>query len=182
MPSKNNPGDISWYALKVFYKRTAAIEAKLNSAGYQTYVPRIMVEKIDGGVKYTTQSVISSLLFVRCTEVFLMAFKKDHDADFLYYADLETGRPGRIPDAEFENFKAANEILDPDAEYLGSDTKWFKDGAKVLVTQGVHAGRTGWVRRIKGHKRFIVCIEGVSAVAFQAIPPAFLEVLEPSKR
>lgn len=181
-PMTNNPGTICWFALKVFYRRTAALEDKIHSAGWQTYVPRIVVEKIEGGVKYTTRAAISSLLFVRCPESWLVAFKKDHDTDFLYYADLETGRPGRIPDAEFDNFKAATEIRDPEAEYLGSDTRWFKDGAKVRVIQGVHAGREGWIRRIKGHKRFIVCIEGVSAVAFQAIPPAFLEVLEPSKR
>ena len=72
--------------------------------------------------------------------------------------------------------------MDPEAEYLGSDTEWFKDGVKVLVTGGIHKGRIGWIRRIKGKKRFIVCVEGVSAVAFQMIPSAFLEVLEPSKR
>lgn len=171
-----------WYALKVFYRRTAAIEKTLNEAGCETYIPRVMVEKIEGGVKYAATPYVSSLLFVRCTESFLVDFKKAHDTDFLYYIDLATKRPGRIRDAEFDNFKAATLIQDPDAEYLGSDTSWFKDGARVRVTQGVHEGREGWIRRIKGRKRFIVCIEGVSAVAFQTIPPAFLEVLEPSKR
>lgn len=171
-----------WYALKVFYRRTAAIEKTLNEAGCETYIPRVMVEKIEGGVKYAATPYVSSLLFVRCTESFLVDFKKAHDTDFLYYIDLATKRPGRIRDAEFDNFKAATLIQDPDAEYLGSDTSWFKDGARVRVTQGVHEGREGWIRRIKGRKRFIVCIEGVSAVAFQTIPPTFLEVLEPSKR
>lgn len=171
-----------WYALKVFYRRTAALESLLGAAGYETYVPRIVVEKIEGGVHYTTKPAIASLLFVRCPESFLVGFKKDHDSDFLYYVDLATRRPGRIPDAEFDNFKAAMEISDPEAEYLGSDTNWFKDGARVRVIEGIHKGREGWIRRIKGRKRFIVCIEGVSAVAFQTIPPAFLEVIEPSKR
>ena len=171
-----------WFALKVFYRRTASIERILNDAGCETYVPRVVVEKIDGGVKYAASPYVSSLLFVRCTESYLVDFKKSHDTDFLYYIDLATKRPGRIRDEEFINFRAATLIQDPEAEYLGSDTSWFKDGARVRVTQGVHAGREGWIRRIKGHKRFIVCIEGVSAVAFQAIPPAFLEVLEPSKR
>ena len=171
-----------WFALKVFYRRTSAIEKVLNEAGFETYVPRVVVEKVDGGVKYAARPTVSSLLFVRCPESFLVDFKKEHDSDFLYYIDLATKRPGRIRDAEFDNFRAATEIQDPDAEYLGSDTSWFKDGARVRVTQGVHAGREGWIRRIKGKKRFIVCIEGVSAVAFQTIPPAYLEVLEPSKR
>ncbi|MCR5548106.1 MAG: transcriptional regulator [Bacteroidales bacterium] len=171
-----------WYALKVFYRSTAAIEKTLNEAGCETYIPRVVVEEIEGGVKYAATPYVSSLLFVRCTESFLVDFKNTHDTDFLYYIDLATKRPGRIRDAEFDNFKAATLIRDPDAEYLGSDTSWFKDGARVRVTQGVHAGREGWIRRIKGRKRFIVCVEGVSAVALQTIPPAFLEVLEPSKR
>lgn len=171
-----------WFALKVFYRRTSALEHAFSAAGYETYIPRTVVEKIDGGVKYTTRPAVASLLFVRCPEEFLVQFKKEHDSDFLYYTDLETRRPGRIRDAEFDNFRAALEIVDPTAEYLGSDTDWFKDGARVRVTEGIHEGREGWIRRIKGHKRFIVCIEGVSAVAFQAIPPAFLEVLEPSRR
>lgn len=179
---KSDPASLCWFALKVFYRRTSLLEDAFGAAGYQTYVPRMIVEKIEGGVKYTTKPAVASLLFVRCTEAFLVDFKKTHDTDFLYYTDLATRRPGRIPDAEFDNFKAALEISDPSAEYLGSDTNWFKDGARVRVTEGVHKGREGWIRRIKGNKRFIVCIEGVSAVAFQAIPPAFLEVLEPSKR
>ena len=98
-----------WYALKVFYRRTAAIEKTLNEAGCETYIPRVMVEKIEGGVKYAATPYVSSLLFVRCTESFLVDFKKAHDTDFLYYIDLATKRPGRIRDAEFDNFKKRTE-------------------------------------------------------------------------
>jgi hypothetical protein len=172
-----------WFALKVFYRRTAALENEFKVAGCETYVPRMVVEVADsGGIQYKTQPAVSSLLFVNCTEPFLQEQKHLHDSDFLCYSDLATKKPGRIPEAEFLNFKNATAILDPEAEYLGSDTEWFKDGEKVMVTEGIHKGRTGWIRRIKGRKRFIVCVEGVSAVAFQMIPSAFLQTLEPSKR
>lgn len=182
MPETGNT-DTHWYALKVFYRRTALLESDLRAAGCETYVPRTVIEVVrDNGIQYATKPAISSLLFVRCTESFLESFKSCHDSDFLCYNDLATKKPGRIPEAEFLNFKAATEIIDPQAEYLGSDTEWFKDGEKVLVTEGIHKGRTGWIRRIKGKKRFIVCVEGVSAVAFQMIPSAYLKTLEPSKR
>ena len=173
----------NWYALKVFYNRTAAVRGELEAAGCETYVPSVVIEKIDaGGLRYGTKPIITSLLFVNCTEEFLSAFKHTHDGDFLYYCDLATKKPGKIPEAEFINFREATKTPDPDAMYLGSDTEWFKDGERVLVTEGIHKGRVGWIRRIKGQKRFIVCVEGVSAVAFQNIPAAFLQVLEPSKR
>ena len=173
----------NWYALKVFFNRVAAVRGELETAGCETYVPSIIVEKIDKeGLGYSTKPIISSLLFVNCTEAFLENFKHLHDGDFLYYCDLATKKPGKIPDAEFINFREATKVPDPGAMYLGSDTEWFKDGARVMVTEGIHKGREGWIRRIKGKKRFIVCVEGVSAVAFQNIPAAFLQVLEPSKR
>ncbi len=173
----------NWYALKVFYNRISTVREDLESAGCETYAPSVIIERIDReGLRYGTKPVISSLLFVNCTEKFLEGFKHLHDGDFLYYCDLATKKPGKIPEAEFINFREATKVPDPDALYLGSDTEWFKDGERVQVTEGIHKGREGWIRRIKGKKRFIVCVEGVSAVAFQNIPAAFLKVLEPSKR
>ena len=174
---------LNWYALKVFYNRTAQLAQVFEAAGYETYVPKMIEESVkDGIIQYTGKPFISSLMFVNCPESFLLSAKKAHDTDFLYYCDLATKKPGVIPVAEFINFRTAMQSNDPETMYLGSDTEWFKDGQRVRVIEGIHKGREGWIRRIKGKKRFIVCVEGVSAVAFQAIPPAFLQVLEPSKR
>ena len=171
----------SWYALKVFYNRTSELEKDLKKQGSKTYIPRIIVEK-ENGVGYESKAAVSSLLFVRCNEEFLVSYKNTHDDRFLYYCTPGTSHPGRIPDREMINFQAATSVQDPEAMVLGSDTEWFKDGQRVRVIKGIHEGREGWIRRIKGKKRFIVCIEGTVAVAFQAVPPSFLEEIEPSKR
>ena len=172
-----------WYALKVFYKRTGLLNKELQEAGHQTFIPSVPVKKVENGaVRYSNEVAVSSLLFVKCPEKFILGFKLLHEHDFLVYRSLEDGRPGRIPEKEMDNFMKALKINDPDAEFLGSDTTWFKDGQRVRIIEGVHKGREGWIRRIKGRKRFIVCVEGVAAVAYQAIPAEQLEVLEESSR
>ena len=51
-------------------------------------------------------------------------------------------------------------------------------GDKVCIIKGSFAGIEGELIRIKGHKRVVVLLEGVAAVATTYIPASFLERVE----
>ena len=51
-------------------------------------------------------------------------------------------------------------------------------GDRFKVTEGIYQGLEGYVKRIKHARKFIVCIEGVVAVAISSIHPKFLERIE----
>jgi transcription antitermination factor NusG len=51
-------------------------------------------------------------------------------------------------------------------------------GDKERITGGVFAGATGYIRRVHGTKRFVVCIEGIAAIATTYIPRQYIEKIE----
>ena len=150
-----------WFALKVFYSKAPKVEEDFRKAGCDTYLP----------------AMINSLLFVHCPERFLVNYKHTHDTYMLYYTDLSTRRPGRIPDREMEIFRVASTLAacDPDAIYLGSDTARLCTGDRVRVTEGIYKGAEGYVKRIRHARKVLVAIQGVAVVALSNIHPQHLE-------
>ena len=76
---------LRWYALKVFYNRTATLEKKITACNVETYIPIQTLEKFDAdGLHYEEKPLINSLLFVRCKENWLISFKRDNPLDFMF--------------------------------------------------------------------------------------------------
>ena len=153
-----------WFALKVFYNRAPQVQEDFRKAGHDSYLT----------------SLISSLLFVHCTEDELRHYKKTHDTAMLYYTDPaseDRSKPGRIPDKEMDNFRVATSLAetDPDAIYLGSDTEKLCTGDRVRVTEGLYKGMEGYVKRIRHARKVLVAIKGVAVVALSNIHPQYLE-------
>lgn len=168
-----------WYALKVFYNRVGPIKEAFKNARYDTYVPVTVVEEFGkSGLEYRQKPIVSSLIFVYCTEKFLKAFKNEHNDEFLYYSEPGSNTPARIPDREMKIFRKATELAGTGAEYLGSDTWKYCVGDKVRVTEGLYKGLEGHIKRIKHARKFIVSIEGVAVVAISGIHPRYLEKIE----
>lgn len=168
-----------WYALKVFYNRVEPLRKALKEARYDTYVPMTVEEKYDDGrLKYIQKPIISSLMFVCCTEKFLREFKNGHNDDFLYYSEPGENTPAPISDRDMEIFRKATELAGTGAEYLGSDTWKYCVGDKVRVTEGLYKGLEGYIKRIKHARKLIVSIEGVAVVAISGIHPQYLEKIE----
>lgn len=165
-----------WFALKVFYNKAELIQSDFRKARYETYLPKMIVEKFEKGeLKYIEKPIIASLLFVRCTERFLLEYKRANDELFLYYSNPDNKRPGRINDSEMDNFKRVTSVNDPDILYLGSDSSKLCIGDRVRVTDGIYKGSEGYVRRIRHARKVIVCITGVAVVALSNIHPQYLE-------
>ena len=117
------PRETYWFALKVFYNRVEKIKADFKAARYETYVPMTVIEKFQKGeLEYIEKPVVASLLFVRCSESFLVRYKRENSDEFLYYSSPGNNKPARIRDREMEIFRQATMLAGSGAEYLGSET------------------------------------------------------------
>ena len=168
----------SWYALKVFYSKARQVQEDFRKLGYDTYLPIMIEERFNAGeLRYVEKPLVASLLFVHCPENYLLEYKRTHDTHMLYYADLITKRPGRIPDREMDIFRIATSVAgtDPGAMYLGSDTEKLCTGGRVRVTDGIYKGAEGYVKRIRHARKVLVAIKGVAVVALSNIHPQYLQ-------
>ena len=130
-----SPEGLHWYALKVFYNRVVYLRS-LFPEDVETYTPMQTVEQYERGqLSYVEKQLIPSLLFVRCSEDWLVKFKHEHNADFMYYAEPESSRPGAIPDSEMRSF-----ILVTSAD-AGRDVKYF--GADAVIAVDINSGMNG---------------------------------------
>ncbi len=171
-----SPEGLHWYALKVFYNRVTYLRSQMPE-GVESYVPMQTVEDYDKGqLRYSEKQLIPSLLFVRCSEEWLVKFKHEHNADFMYYAEPETHRPGAIPDNEMRSFILVTSAdAGRNVKYFGADAPEYRTGDRVRVTGGIYAGAEGYIKRIKKDRKLIVSVTGVAVVAVSYIHPDFLE-------
>ena len=153
------PREKYWYALKVFYNRVEKLRDIFKAARYETFAP----------------SLIPSLLFVKCSEEYLVALKREHWDKFMFYKDAEGQHPGKIQDHEMEMFITALSNPAVTAEYLGEDTEKYMTGDAVRITDGPYKGYEGFVHRIKHDRKLVVCVRGVAVVAFSDIRMEYVE-------
>ena len=170
-----------WYALKVFYNRVLPVAQYLKQQGVQTYIPLRYTEVVVNGTRKIRQEpAVSSLLFVRQTERYIMELQNLMKARFplMAYFDRALKRPAVIPDDEMRIFMQVTSTEDPNLEYYDDCAIKYKTGDKVRVTGGPFEGAEGYIKRIKGNRRLIVSIEGIIAVATTYVPQCFLEKIE----
>lgn len=173
-------GTLHWYALKVFYNRVVELDKKISAAGFQIYVPVRIEEKYkDGRLQYVKTPIIRSLMFVRCTEAFLMSLKRNNDNLFMFYSRTDAYAPAVIPDREMEIFMLVTRIAGTDVTYVGEDAPQYHVGEKVRVISGVYKGAEGYVKRIRRDRKLLVAVSGVAVVAISFIHPSFLEKVGP---
>lgn len=151
--------DLNWYAIKVFWRRTARIK-----------------EVLDGlGIEYYIQNVVPSYVFIRTDEA--SAKKLAHSQfGFIYlYIDRKTRKPIVVPDREVDIFKIVTSVQDTGLELLDEDPTKYMVGDLVRVVDGPFQGAEGYIKRIRKDRRLVVIISGVAAIATSYIPPSQLE-------
>ena len=165
-----------WYAVKVFSNKTTFLRETFTSEKIETYYPMTMVEsEEDGLVKYTSKPLISSLLFIRCTQFALLDYKQRFFDYMMYYTEPLTGKPGVIQDKDMENFKMVTSVGGTDLKFFGESIGNMKSGDKVVITDGQYKGATGYVKRIKHDRKVLVGIDGVAVVVISHIPREYLK-------
>ena len=173
------PGPLHWYALKVFFNKVFEVEEIVSSSGVESYIPceTVVVER--GGVKkQVRRTLVSSLMFVRSTQSYVLSLQSVLSGRVMLYTYLDGDgrkRPSVIPDREMAMFRLVASSGEEGLEYFGDTSSLFTVGERVRVTGGPFEGAEGIVRRIKGRRRLVVSITGVCAVATSFIPGCFLE-------
>ena len=158
--SETRARTMHWYALKVYYNRTAPLAAALAAQGVEHFAPT---------------DVISSLLFIRCDEQFITTFAADHWQQVWLYRRTDDRSPAPIPDREMEIFRFVVTAGRQGLELLGDDRPEYHEGDRVVVTGGPFRGAEGHIRRIRRDRRLVVAIRGVVAVATTYIHPSLLK-------
>ena len=155
--------ELHWYALKVYFRRHAALIADLREHGTEYFSP---------------EKVIPSLLFVRCNLDYVKQFGAEHWQQSRIYREPGSRRPAAIPDREMEVFRFVVTAGEQGLTLLGNDRPEYHQGDRVRVTDGPFKGAEGHIKRIKKDRRLLVCVEGVIAVASSYIPDRMLEKIE----
>ena len=147
MSDKN--GEECWYALKVFYNRVFELEKQLSQEGVRSYIPLLHEDTVAGDKKIRKRKpAVSSLMFIRQSEHYLLDLQDRMKASCPFMADLE---------------------------YFSDEAIDYRSGDKVRVTGGPFKGAEGYIKRIRGNRRLVVALEGIIAVATTYIPGRFLE-------
>lgn len=171
--------EFGWFAVNVFFNRVTRMSSVLDEDEIQYYVPMRTVEMFKDGQKiYEQKQLVTSLLFLKCDQKYLVQLKERFGDAFYVYSDVETKHPRIIPDKEMDSFILVTSVGDMGLELLPKDSVECKIGDHVRVIDGVFKGAEGYVKRIQGRKRLIVSIEGIAVVATSYIPRSFLEKLD----
>jgi transcription antitermination factor NusG len=118
-------------------------------------------EQIENYVKHTPQ--ISYLNY------YYNHFRKEQNG---------TNPPLTIPYRDMMNFIHLTSIDNEHVMVVDNAHCHYKNGDKVLVTQGEFAGVRGKIARVSGQQRVVIELEGLCIVATAYIPSAFIEKIE----
>ena len=153
---------VQWHVGKVQYQTACKIKQFLEANGAECY----MALRDD-------RQVLPGILFIRTDYTQALFLSKACGDKISYLRDSATGKFQVIPDKALADFRFLQEFADrtivlPEPEKL-------QGGEKVRITRGEFAGIEGELYRIKGHKRVVVRLSGLVAVATTYVPREFLE-------
>ena len=95
-----------------------------------------------------------------------------------FYRDPQRKNPGRIDEDQMRNFMLVTSAPEDCLIPLDEVSYDFLQGQRVRVTGGIFEGAEGVIKRIKGDRRLIVSITGVTCIATAFIHPSLLEPVE----
>ncbi len=173
-----------WYALKVYFNKLSDIERllKLEPEAIEIYIPckKVRKQTKEGTVAVMHRPLVSSLMFVRTTELCVRRLRYDHTGRFSVYSRPGTKlwEPAPIPERELNIFRQVCSVGDEGLEMIEYNPEKFSKGQKVKVIGGTFEGAEGRIVRIKGDHRLVVEIHGVCAIATSYIPQCFLQKLD----
>jgi len=155
---------VQWHVGKVQYLTAGKIKQFLESNGAECYM-----------ALRDNRQVLPGILFIRTDYTQALALSKACGDKITYLRDSATGQFQVIPDKALADFQFLQEFADktivlPEPEKLHG-------GEKVRITRGEFAGIEGEIYRIRGHKRVVVRLSGLVAVATTYVPREFLEVV-----
>ncbi len=169
---------IHWFAVRTMYRNDMNVARYLESQGAEVFIPMHYVDVVRGGViRHCLEPVIRNIVFVRTERPLLDRAKQDLESKWAIrlFMNHETRQPIVIPEDEMRSFIAVAGTYDEQLLFLGIEEVNYKVGDRIRVIAGPFRGAQGRLLRIKGHKRLVVEIESIMAVATAYIPPQMVE-------
>lgn len=151
----------AWFAAKIVSNRQYVLDAVAKD-GIQTYIA----------------SVVPNLLFIKSTMPYAREFADHCRGMLFFYRDAQRKNPGVIDEKQMRNFMLVTSAPEDSLLFLGEVTHDFLTGQRVRVTGGIFEGAEGVIKRIKGDRRLIVSITGITCVATCFIHPSLLEPID----
>lgn len=149
---------ISWYAARV-----------INGKDYV----RVILAR--AGIEVYNTRVVPNIFFVHCTQAQMRYMAFELFGKFAFYRDPERREAQPIDESQMKAFIIVTSAPDGEVILLDKPAPEFLQGERVRVISGPFKGSEGVVKRVKGDRRLVVCIEGIAAVATSYIPPQNLE-------
>lgn len=167
---------LQWFAVKTRNRAEMTLAERLESRGIECYIAK-KVSRENG--RNVTRPAVAGLLFVRTTAEQLIEEQRLYGADKMFiYFERPTNNPQVIPDREMIPFILITATGDEGFEYIDSELIGAKRGDKVRVIGGPFKGAEGRILRIKGDRRLVINIEGITAVATHHLPSNLIERIE----
>lgn len=165
-----------WFAARTRYQQERLVCERLAELGIEYYAPfRKEQRQWSDRVKTIEVPLIPSLVFLRAGYEEATALLSDSRLPIRYMQNLATNERLVIPDSQMEQFQQISRL------HAGGLTLFdnnLKPGCRVRVLEGAFKGIEGELIRIKGHKRVVVRLEGLFALATTYIPGEYLEKIE----
>jgi transcription antitermination factor NusG len=156
---------VYWYVAKVRYRTEKKIKNYLEKEGIEHYIP-LEEEK----------PLIPCTVFIRTDHERALSLPVECGCTIDYLYNSDTKKFQVIPDKQMQDFMLLQRFSDK--MFILPHSETLKTGEKVRVIRGEFEGLEGELIRIKGHKRVVLKIEGVIAVATTYVPKENLEKIQ----
>ena len=167
---------LRWFAIKTHSRAEQKAVDWLEGRGIECYVAMKFVKEQKRIFK---RPAVAGLVFVRTTAEQLFEEQRRYGADKMFiYFERPTNHPQEISDCQMIPFILLTATSNESLEYIDSEVVEAKSGDMVRVTDGPFRGAVGKVIRIKGDRRLVVNIEGVTAVVTHHLPSSMIEKIE----
>lgn len=170
---------LSWFAMRVTYRREFKIKEILDGEGIENYIPVRQTIRLRRSRRVKeTVPVVRGIVFVRTTLSEIQRVKTPLPY-FQYMTNRRTGEKIIVPDDQMRLFIAVTSMGNENLLYFGGDELNLAKGTRVRVTGGDFEGYEGIFLKVKGarDRRVVISIEGVVAVALATISPELIEVI-----
>jgi transcription antitermination factor NusG len=165
-----------WY-VAVTYRKERVIKQEMDKMNIKNFVPlRHVVKERNGKKVKLTELVIPGYVFIYTDPKTSRILTQKLAFSMRYLKAPKTYNPVTIPEKQMQDFIFLLTFPEEQTNLVPCN---LRRGDKVRIIKGSFAGIEGELIRIKGHKRVVVRLEGVAAVATTYIPASFLERVEP---
>jgi len=173
-----NPQNYRYVAIT--YRKERMIKEELDKMNIKNFVPfRETVVERNGKKIKLTKLVIPGYVFIYTDRRQSIELTQKLNFSMRYLKEPNTYQRVTVPEKQMQDFIFLLTFPEEQTELVPCN---LKHGDKVRIIKGVFAGIEGELIRMKGHKRVVVRLESVAALATTYIPASFLERIdEPEK-